>query len=394
MLQLELLPAACGDCLWLEYGDPAPGRIVIIDGGLRSTADVLRQRLQRAREARGVQTLEVELLVVTHIDNDHIVGVIDLLERAGPELHIRDLWFNGRPQLMQLPAAQGRADPAADGRPADTLGGTRGTDAALSASPADLLGRQQADDLSALLARQARPCNAQAPWHGGPVLVPDAGPLPALTLPGGLRLTVLGPTATRLHRLCALWSAVLGGQDEGGRTRGPADLLGRKDSWPPVWKDRETADSSAANGSSIALLAEFGPHALLLAGDAWAPDLQAALGRVAQSRGLPPGTPLPLSAFKLPHHGSENNLTRALMDSVDCTRFLVSTDGSVHRHPDHQALLRVLRYARRRPELLFNHACDTTRPWRDRKADVLKHGRDYGTAFPDDPAKGFVLTLP
>ena len=83
MLRLEMLPAACGDCLWLEYGDGAQAGIVIIDGGLRETAQVLRKRIDKARRARGVETLEVELLVVTHIDNDHIVGIIELLRVRG-----------------------------------------------------------------------------------------------------------------------------------------------------------------------------------------------------------------------------------------------------------------------------------------------------------------------
>ena len=148
-----------------------------------------------------------------------------------------------------------------------------------------------------------------------------------------------------------------------------------------------------ANGSSIVLLAEYGPHVLLLAGDAHASDLADAVARLVRARNLAPGAPLPISAFKLPHHGSENNLTRALLDAVDCTRFLISTDGSNHRHPDHQALLRILRYAKRKPELLFNHDCETTRPWRDKKADVINRFRDYATDFPQDPSAGYVLTL-
>jgi hypothetical protein len=130
----------------------------------------------------------------------------------------------------------------------------------------------------------------------------------------------------------------------------PADLLGRRDTWPPVWKDKEQHDPSAANGSSIMLLAEFGNHALLLAGDGHAPDLATALERLSSERhpaSAPP--PVPLAAFKLPHHASEKNLSRAVLETVDCTRYLISTDGSGHGHPDHQALLRILRYSRRTP---------------------------------------------
>ena len=84
MLTLQMLPATCGDCLWLEYGTGAAKRVVIIDGGLTETATTLRQRIEKARRERGIATLEVELLVVTHIDNDHILGIIELLKAESP----------------------------------------------------------------------------------------------------------------------------------------------------------------------------------------------------------------------------------------------------------------------------------------------------------------------
>lgn len=105
MFRLEMLPARCGDCLLLEYGPPGASRLVVIDGGLGETAAVLWNRLEGLRHERGAETLEIELLVVTHIDNDHIVGIIELLKAAHPTLMIHDIWFNGRPQLMGLPAA-------------------------------------------------------------------------------------------------------------------------------------------------------------------------------------------------------------------------------------------------------------------------------------------------
>jgi hypothetical protein len=101
----------------------------------------------------------------------------------------------------------------------------------------------------------------------------------------------------------------------------------------------------------------------------------------------------PLDAFKLSHHASENNLTRDLLEKIDCRRFLVSTDGSVHRHPDHQALLRILRYVTKRPELLFNYSVDTTRPWDEKKSAVTKKFQDYDTRFPTTSAEGMILSV-
>lgn len=410
MLTLQMLPAGCGDCLWLEYGTGAAKRVVIIDGGLTETATTLRQRMEMARQERGVATLEVELLVVTHIDNDHILGIIDLLKAETPGLRVKDIWFNGRPQLIGLPNPP-RSGGRSGGRrprkstaagPADLMGGAgdsdevEGEDQAdldVSALPtaADLLGPKQGDELSKLLAARGLPWNKHALWKGGAVMIPDSGVLPSVTLEGDLKLTVLGPTVERLYKLCTVWSDILGGTEaDVSSSPAPDDLLGRRDSWPPVWKDGEGSDPSAANGSSIMLLAEYDGHTMLLAGDGYAPDMAAALDRVRAERQLT--TPLPLSAFKLSHHASENNLTQELLEKVDCRRFLVSTDGSVHRHPDHQALLRILRYVTKRPEILFNYRVDTTRPWEESKAAVTRKFQDYDTRYPSDAADGMIIS--
>ena len=415
MLTLQMLPAGNGDCLWLEYGPPDTTRIVIIDGGVRATVAALQGRIDAACRQRGTASLDVELLVVTHIDNDHILGILELLE-ARPAIRIKDIWFNGRPQLMKLPRPQ-----PGDGKhtmsrrkrrlrgPADLMGGAGDDDndaawddsatfddGAALASPADLLGHQESDALSELIATHGLPCNQHPCWNGHPIVLPDSGNLPVASLDGRLELTLLGPTAARLYKLCSAWSDVLGGIDEppGSRTAAPADLLGRRDTWPPVWQDGEQRDPSDANGSSIMLLAEYDGQSLLLAADGHAPDLAAALGRLCRERNVT-SSRLPLAAFKLPHHGSQKNLTREVIERTDCCRYLISTDGSGHCHPDHQALLRVLRYSTQTPQLLFNYDADTTRPWRESKADVLREGfQDYGTGFPDNPADGLIVSTP
>ena len=413
MLKLQMLPAGCGDCLWLEYGAPGATRVVIIDGGVRDTVTALRHRIQAACREREVETLDVELLVVTHIDNDHILGILELLATAQPFLRVNDVWFNGRPQLMRLPRGQERrgSDTAArlrarSNRPADLLGDDHDNDGATNEnerfdnlaalpSPSDLLGPQQGDALSQLLTARRLPWNQHQRWKGEAVMVPDSGDLPVASLDGGLELTLLGPTFERLYKLCTVWPDVLGGDDEPSvsQTTAPADLLGRRDTWPPVWKDREQQDSSAANGSSIMLLAEYAGNALLLAGDGHAPDLAAALERLCRERSEPSAA-FPLAAFKLPHHASDKNLTRAVLEKVICSRYLISTDGSHHGHPDQQALLRILRYSKRPPELFFNYVSDTTRPWRDSKSDVVNaEFQDYETRFPANAGDGLILEL-
>ena len=131
----------------------------------------------------------------------------------------------------------------------------------------------------------------------------------------------------------------------------------------------------------------------MLTGDAHAADLETALERLREQR-QKPKMPLPLAAFKLPHHGSAYNLSRALIEGVDCPRFLISTDGSGFMHPDQQALLRILKFSKSRPNLEFNYDKATTSIWRDKKNDVVGgQFQDYETVYPDQPNHGLVVKL-
>ena len=170
-------------------------------------------------------------------------------------------------------------------------------------------------------------------------------------------------------------------------------MLGGHDNWPPVLieGEKEPKDSSVPNGSSIALLLEYQGKAVLLTGDARADDLEASLQQLREQR---QESRLPLAAFKLPHHGSANNLSQALIEGVDCEHFLISTDGSRFLHPDQQALLRILKFNKSRPHLRFNYDKATTGIWRDQKKDVVRgQFQDYDTAYPDNPGSSLVLKL-
>ena len=81
MLRIEMLPAGHGDCLWVEWGDGAQRRRMLVDGGTAGSFPALRARLRAlpAGERR------LELLVVTHVDADHIAAI----DNTTPEV---DFW--------------------------------------------------------------------------------------------------------------------------------------------------------------------------------------------------------------------------------------------------------------------------------------------------------------
>jgi hypothetical protein len=361
---IELLPAGHGDALWIEYGDPGRPHRVLIDGGTGPTYDVLRARVAGLPE----QDRRFELMAVTHIDADHIEGMVKLLQDVRLQMEFGDAWFNGWRHL-----------------------------------PAVSFGPEQGEMVSALLVEGDIPWN-RAFGHG-PVCVPEDGPLPVVELEGGLRLTLLGPTEAELAALQVVWAAEL--RKEGlapGSVREALDLLyssprlrlpegiAYAPGAPAV--DVEAlavpdadVDSSEPNASSITLLAEFEGTSALLSGDAVASVLARSLTRLLDERGQ---DMLRLDAFKLPHHGSRRNVRDDYVPRVRSDRYLVSTNGSYFHHPDPEAIARILIQEGDDRELWFNYRTEENEMWDD---PVLQERWRYRAVYPSPGTLGIRVEL-
>jgi hypothetical protein len=103
---LDVRRARKGDCLILHYGSKKDPGLMLIDAGPSKVYKPhLKPRLAQIRAARRLADgapLPVDLLMVSHIDDDHINGVLELtkelLEAKGAQqplpLKIKGLWHN------------------------------------------------------------------------------------------------------------------------------------------------------------------------------------------------------------------------------------------------------------------------------------------------------------
>lgn len=93
---IEMLPADYGDAILVSYGDDDERHHLMVDGGLVKSFRDWKGRLCELGEAGEA----LDLLVVTHIDADHINGVRAFVEannrgRTTPALlPIHEVWFN------------------------------------------------------------------------------------------------------------------------------------------------------------------------------------------------------------------------------------------------------------------------------------------------------------
>lgn len=381
MYSMEMLPAAHGDCLWIEYGHGQEVHRILIDGGPAHTYPALRARILHL-PAGGRR---FDLLVITHVDGDHIEGILRLLQDAQAlGCRFDRIWFNGRDQLNQVPDPAGRPLGALQGEMLGMLIGDYEKETGTTVWNADFPGRLASIDRK-------------------------AGHLPTVSLAGGCRLTLLSPDHARLLELKDHWAEelrqarvasgdvrTLRGMLEESRTLRPlGDVLGAEEAATedrfelPDPQGRDVAaglgdtlgggggepgegapfgaDASKANGSSIALLLEYPEDdptiRFLLAGDAWPSVLEASVSKL-----LPrPDARLSLTGFKIAHHGSVANISESLLRTLRCQNFLVSTSGAVFRHPHARAIELLLEEhgGPGKPRLHFNYMTPATAPWSD-----------------------------
>jgi hypothetical protein len=372
MFRIDLLPAEYGDAIWIEYGRLRRRHRLLIDCGTSAVFPRLRERILGLRES----DRHFELLVITHVDVDHIGGALQLL-RQQQELGVTfgEIWFNGYVHLTP-----GGVVPRPEAE--------------------DILGPLQGEALTELIvASGAGKWNAAV--QGGALVVPESGPLQVLRqLPGGMKLTLLSPFQGQLDRLRPAWDAacrkagiIAGAATVDDRTRldeieeptEEDDLLGDPDVGELAARPFKP-DRAAPNGTSIALLAEYAGRRALLSGDAFAPVMLDALARLpGNSAGR-----LRLGAVKMSHHGSRGNTSIELVRAVQCENWLVSTNGKQFRHPDGEAIARVIRDGGAGVKLHFNYRSEFNETW---AALGLQRKHGYSTRYPADDGAGIQLEL-
>src|SRR5262245_61064709 len=112
IFSLDVRRARKGDCLLLHFGSKSDPGLVMIDGGPKSVYKPhLKPRLEQIKTARGLakqDPLPMDLLMVSHVDDDHIQGILDLTKEEitakqahQPQLlNVQSFWHNSFDEII------------------------------------------------------------------------------------------------------------------------------------------------------------------------------------------------------------------------------------------------------------------------------------------------------
>ena len=323
---------------------------MLVDGGYAQTFDehILPDLFEIARRGE-----HLDLVIASHIDADHISGLIRFLTvnetSTEPKIiGVGGLWHNS---LRNLTAMNDT-----DIRPADRLIlnaiNRRGHPAQAGNVPngPKEISARQGSSLASLIHSGGYRWNVR----DGTTSI-SLERTPEFQLAGG-NIRVIGPTQQRLDRLLKWWKGRLRQMGYNGPT-GTGDVIddafelmceyaGENAASRPVpvsargrknLEDVYDPDVSITNGSSIATIIELGGVRVLMLADAWAEDVVQAL-RALQSN----GDSMFFDAIKISHHGSLRNTSPDLLRLIDAPRYIVSSNGNAHGHPDIEVLAAIV----------------------------------------------------
>jgi hypothetical protein len=313
----------------------------------------------------GIDSLE--LLVVTHVDRDHIDGMLGLATDNSVALDVKDFWFNTWDHLLgNAIVTQEEEDET------------------------ESFGAKMGEELSTHFVEKGWPWNKQ--FGGGAVELSDNAADNVIEL-GDITLTLVSPNRTKLEALIPKWKKEC---KDAGLTPGATvkdyvlDEDDEIEGFGTINIDALAAeafedDSSRANGSSIAFILEYKGVKVLLSGDAHEDLLVESLKKL----GATADNPMKLNAFKVPHHGSKYNISNELLALMDCDEYLISTNGNYFDHPEDVAMARLVKHGTDDAGINFNYKTEYNEIW-DNANWIAKY--KYSVLYPSTDKDGF-LTL-
>lgn len=300
---VKVFPAFNGDFILIKNRIGDKMHNIIIDGGTPKTYAISFSEQIKLFQQSGEN---IDLLVITHIDDDHIGGIVNYFsDESSDKKLLKEAWFNSGKMLI------------------DHFGGEIDPKRRVKIIPKGAISMSvpQGQSLEAALEKLAI-------WKH-PLLISGHQ-----EIIGGVTLQVLSPNLGALEMLNKKWETEKSDTISMSSNKHDDFHIDIKNL---VIRDFKQ-DAAVPNGSSIAFLATAGKRKALFLADSHPSTVIASLEDLKYSR----DKKLKLDMVKVSHHASKGNTSTELLEMIDCKRFVVSTDGSKHGLPDKEAIARII----------------------------------------------------
>lgn len=285
-MEVKFIKAGCGDAIAIHYrGDDGKYHNILIDGGTEK-GNIYLETLKPEIEEIYQRNECIDLWVITHIDDDHIGGILrfikDEASRISIDLSTIHFWFN-----------YSKID----------------YDTGLKSTKLVSIG--QGIRLRDFLSEHSK-LNEEI----------TASQIPVNLF--GLKIYIVSPDAQKFKAVVEKWTK----EEIKIRSKEIAQLKARRPcDYGTKIEDFDLSkfseDTSTENGSSIALLFEMDGKKFLQLADSHPSVVIDSLKKLGYSE----ANKLILDYMQIAHHGSRHNTCDELLQMIQCSDFIVSADG-------------------------------------------------------------------
>ena len=296
-----IIKAGQGDALLISFqDDDGKENNILIDGGNKK-----HEYDKNLREELELLETDGNLLIITHIDQDHIKGVEyffrDIAKGELPADLFAQCWFNSTSKIKEY------AKEALD----------------LDISYSDMI-------------------KIEGYLNNGPILWEKTVFSPRSIDIFNSQIRILSPNYQSAKRFYDLYPNLDIGE-EGCDYDFSLEELGKIEYNNWLAKN-EDLDSSRINASSIAFLLTYDKKDYLFLGDAIPEVIDEQLKDVIEERGI---KKIRVELVKLSHHCCRKSMSYQFLELVDCQRFIVSANGSKANLPNKSNIAKILTHPQR-----------------------------------------------
>lgn len=302
-LIIKMLEAFNGDSFLISLEDDETIKNIVVDGGISKT--YIRD-LNSEIESIGSKGQNIDLMFITHVDDDHIGGIISFFEDDEIKKNIvKRVVYNSALTISKHLNVK--------------------YDSSMEIEINKITERKMSYEQGKTLERELLRYNL---LEHKVIKALDKIEL------GTAILTILSPREDDIKRLYNKWE-----RETSDKKKASSSENDYKKSIRCLLKeDKYSKDESIVNRSSISFLLEYGDFKILMLADSRSDIITKSLNKLGYTK----NKKLIVNYVKLPHHGSKNNLNYDLLEIIDCKKYIISTDGSIFNHPDKMTLARIL----------------------------------------------------
>ncbi|TPW24468.1 MBL fold metallo-hydrolase [Marinobacter nauticus] len=283
MIHIHILPALYGDSFFIQSKDESFS--FLVDCGYKKTY---------FNEIRKL-TKSVNFIILTHIDEDHILGAIPLVEDIPEKFAVGKVYLN-TPDLI-------KADKKSEN-----------ISVSQAVSLQEILADKGIDQLSLV--------------QGDEVVVSN-----------DCKIFVISPSNKELNHLELHFRKYKEKKPDYTPVSVPSENLDSIDNLSKRKDSFKSKKSDFVNASSIAFILYYRENELLFLGDSHPTVVEDYL----RSMGYNESQKALFNYVKLSHHGSISSISLGLISIIQCSKFIVSTIGgrSNNKHPSRETLCKL-----------------------------------------------------